>query len=553
MNRRDHASNPTARSLLGTVGTRVGAIVAAVAVAAAGMGVVAAGPASANGNCATYWGVNELWSGAPAAGGTGTVNDPYLVGSQTDLEEVRFCSSANFKQIADIALTNYTSIPDLYGTYNGDGHTISGLTINMPNADTYGLFRTIDGGAFTNVNLTGVSISADVRSNIGAAAGQAINGATISGVTVDGTVAADGSVGGLVGYLESSTVSDSSSSADVSSAGGDAIGGLVGKSLSATISNSAASGAVSGAIAVGGLVGSLATSSISGSSAAGVVAGTNAVGGLVGLSRTDSVQVINSYAAGNVSATTDIAGGLIGTNITAGLSVINSYETGAVAGPGTTGGLIGSNALEPAEITGSFWNSTANPGITGGSGIPQTEPQLQSLATFTEKGWAIQVGAPATGQNVWGICSPTVKTVNGGFPFLLWSQPTNPCSSTPVPPTPTTQTPVNNCVTAGTSSTAIPQRGPKRLMKAGCTTNAGQRVGVRVNASQRGDASYYSLRCKASSSKFRKVTRSASGAYCKSGALQIVTKGYKLRLRVTWSAPATYDYAPYSKVKVYRT
>lgn len=553
MDRRDDTSNAAARSFLGTVGTRVGALVATVAVAAAGMGIVAAAPASANGNCTTYWGANELWSGAPAPGGTGTVDDPYLIGSQTDLEEVQYCASANFKQIADVALTNYTSIPDLYGNYNGDGHTISGLSISMPGADTYGLFRTINGGTFSNVNLTGVSISANVRSNIGAAAGQAVGGATISGVTVAGTIDAAGSVGGLVGYLEDSTVSDSSSTAAVSSASGDAIGGLVGKALNSTISESAASGTVSGAIAIGGLVGSLESSSLSASSASGGVAGTNAVGGLVGLSRTDTVVVTNSYATGDVSASVDVGGGLIGANITAGLSVINSYETGAVTANVTAGGLIGSNALPPTAVTGSFWNSTANPGISGGDGTPQTEPQLQSLATFTGQNWAIQLGAPATGQNVWGICFPTVTTVNGGFPFLLWSQPTNPCGSTPVPPIAGKQTPANGCVTPGSGSTAIPARGSKQLMKRGCKTNAGQRISVRVSATLRGDTNYYSFRCKVSSSKFRKATRTASGTYCKSGALQIVTKGYKLRLRVTWSAPATYDYAPYSKVKVYRT
>jgi len=84
-------------------------------------------------------------------------------------------------------------------------------------------------------------------------------------------------------------------------------------------------------------------------------------------------------------------------------------------------------------------------------------------------------------------------------------------------------------------------------------TSAGQRIGVRVNATLRGDTSYYRLQCKVSSKKKRAVSRGASGHYCKKGSMQIRTFGDKLRLRVTWSAKATPGYDAYSKVKTYKT
>jgi hypothetical protein len=115
------------------------------------------------------------------------------------------------------------------------------------------------------------------------------------------------------------------------------------------------------------------------------------------------------------------------------------------------------------------------------------------------------------------------------------------------------QTPINNCVTAGTSSAYIPASGTKRLMKPGCVTNAGQRIGVRVSSQLRGDVLTYRLFCKVSGKKSTSVSKNASGAYCKKGSLYIKTYGTPLRLRVTWSASATTGFAKYKQTKSYRT
>lgn len=90
-------------------------------------------------------------------------------------------------------------------------------------------------------------------------------------------------------------------------------------------------------------------------------------------------------------------------------------------------------------------------------------------------------------------------------------------------------------------------------MKAGCKTNAGARVGVGVNARLRGDVPVYRLSCKVTNHKSRSVTKNGSGRYCKKGQLTIKTFGYKLRLRVTWHAPATTGYRSYTKTRTYRT
>ncbi|MEI8082000.1 MAG: IPT/TIG domain-containing protein, partial [Actinomycetes bacterium] len=96
------------------------------------------------------------------------------------------------------------------------------------------------------------------------------------------------------------------------------------------------------------------------------------------------------------------------------------------------------------------------------------------------------------------------------------------------------QAPANGCVTAPPS---IPKRGIVRLTKAGCATNAGQpvRVAVSGRALPRGDQRYY-----------RVIRRS-------NGAVFLRTYGYRLALRITWSAPAIGSYLPYRAVRAYRT
>ncbi|MEI8082587.1 MAG: serine protease [Actinomycetes bacterium] len=83
----------------------------------------------------------------------------------------------------------------------------------------------------------------------------------------------------------------------------------------------------------------------------------------------------------------------------------------------------------------------------------------------------------------------------------------------------------------------IPRTGVTRLEAPGCRTNAGQRVRVSVSGvlAARGDMTYWWLR------------RGARGAVI------LRTKGYPLRLRITWSAPATGNYAAYRLTRSYRT
>ncbi|MGA8816665.1 MAG: GLUG motif-containing protein, partial [Xanthobacteraceae bacterium] len=281
------------------------------------------------------------------------------------------------------------------GTLNGNGNTISGLTINASSINVAGLFGFVGtGGTVENVGLTGGSVRG------GSIAGELIglNGGTVTNSYATGTV--NGTT---------STAAD---------------GGLIGTNDGA-ITGSYASGAVNGGIIAGGLAG-INQGTISQSYATGnVTTGDIGIaGGLVGLNLNTSdgaghvvvASITGSYATGNVSAgngsllsTTSTAGGLVGDNYG---SVSQSYATGAVTvgANGTAGGLVGQNGLGTnfgQFGTASISNSYAT-GAVSSSGI---NVQLGGLVGQNDPGAQI-TNSQATG-NVTSTASLSPGNTNG--------------------------------------------------------------------------------------------------------------------------------------------
>ncbi len=84
--------------------------------------------------------------------GTGTENDPYLIFNAIQLDQVRnfLNKSVYFKLMADIDLTEWiadnspsqgwlpignSNLMRFKGTFDGNGHEITGLVINRPSTD----------------------------------------------------------------------------------------------------------------------------------------------------------------------------------------------------------------------------------------------------------------------------------------------------------------------------------------------------------------------------------------------------------------------------------
>jgi filamentous hemagglutinin family protein len=264
------------------------------------------------------------------------------------------------------------------GSFDGQGHTISNLTINWTNANNVGLFGFVgSAGVIENVGLLGGSVSGG-QISVGGLIGR--NYGTVSNSSATGNVTGTlYSGGGLVG-TNNGSISDSHASGDVSTpdnAGGlvglnygsitnsyatgaasgtSFVGGLVGYSFTGTISNSHATGNVSGSNYIGGLAGTNYAGVITGSYATGNVTGTEGVGGLLGSNRVATIS--NSYATGNVTGAGRWVGGLVGSNASG--TIADSYTTGAVSGANYVGGLVGVNGgmISGSHATGAVTGST---------------------------------------------------------------------------------------------------------------------------------------------------------------------------------------------------
>jgi len=253
------------------------------------------------------------------------------------------------------------------GALDGNGHTISNLTVNLPETGGIGLFGTLARtGVVRNLALENATVSglhgtgalvganfgyvADCRASVtvsgrlataglvGGNAGQVVN------CHVRGAVSGQAAVGGLAGDMNG-VVRDSS--ADMSVAAGKGVGGLVGLSTTGRILNSHATGLVTGDENVGGLVGVNTDALVENSFATTTVRGTGTnVGGLVGFN--SQSQVNNSFATGEVSGKTAV-GALVGRNNG---SVRNVYSMGAAAliGDNTGGTVQGGTARHVSTV-----------------------------------------------------------------------------------------------------------------------------------------------------------------------------------------------------------
>ena len=229
-------------------------------------------------------------------------------------------SDINITLTADIDLTgkDWTPIGTDYdnsykGTFDGGGHTITGLTFTT-NDEFAGLFGWLNrAGTVKNVVMEGVQITSN----------------QIYG----------GSIGGVVGYGWG------------------------------TIENCSVSDSVSGTVYVGGVVGVQIGGSITGCSSSATVKGTVDVGGVAGQTNS-SATLTACYATGNVTIEItpkkNIAGGsLVGMN--AGSSLLACYATGNVTSTGSStgqvhiGGFLGNNYAP--VMTACYWKNNHEQGI----------------------------------------------------------------------------------------------------------------------------------------------------------------------------------------------
>ena len=204
--------------------------------------------------------------------GAGTTEDPYLIATADQLNEVRDHLDAHFKLIADINLSGFASDPSnpslgwepigngtapFQGSMDGNGYKITNLMINKPKGYDIGLFGySISGAVFTHMKLENVNIfgSSNTGGLVGHNVGGTISNSYVMGDILIGSGEWDMGAGGLVGNNENAKISNSYALGNVS--GGDNIGGLIGTNFGGEISNSYAAVILTGGRNyIGGLVG----------------------------------------------------------------------------------------------------------------------------------------------------------------------------------------------------------------------------------------------------------------------------------------------------------
>jgi len=317
---------------------------------------------------------------------------PYLVYDVITLKRVGKGTSEyagwdlakHYKQLADIDMSGqtWTVIGDnssgddnsrFTGVYNGDGYTITGLTINNPTGEYQGMFGFNSGDGITwgivkNIGLIGGSITG--AGYLGHVVGYNDVG-LVQNCYTTGDVKGEYIFGGVVGCNDNGVVENCYSTGDVSQNIGsfsDTHGGVIGENFYGTVKNCYATGGIiNGFHIVGGVVGRN-YGTVENCFSTGNINASATVGGVVGDNQEGLIK--NCYSTGSVNGETNI-GGVLGTN-TSDISILNNcYATGDVNGDDWIGGITGWNSgiLENCYARGNVSCSNAFAGgITGVNG-----------------------------------------------------------------------------------------------------------------------------------------------------------------------------------------
>lgn len=320
-------------------------------------------------------------------------------------QDIDCAGITNFKSIGSVGAAAWTTFR---GTFDGNGHSISNLTIHDTTGYA-GLFQITDNATIRDLTLESGAITGN-GGITGALIGNANGTINLSNITshIDITNTGD-YIGGLVGMLvldaEDSTMTNVRSSGTLTATGdGSASGGLLGylqiyRGAELTITRSAFTGELyTDGTGVGGLVGYMYMEedgdtglTIQDSYSAAVIEGATFVGGLVGLAEpvvntTNNaglgyLTIRRSYTASDVTAINNRAGGLIGTISrldTAGetLTIIDSFAASGLSsasdsrslfymdGSVTSGTFtLGDVAVDDLRSNVASWSNVATPGV----------------------------------------------------------------------------------------------------------------------------------------------------------------------------------------------
>ena len=317
--------------------------------------------------------------------GSGTAADPYEISNVSELQAMEDDLDAIYELVSDIDASQTTQFnggagfdpvgpsfsAKFAGSFDGNNHTITGLTIDRPTENRTGVIGVLDDeGTIRNVSVVDANITGDLFTGgiVGTNDGEVVSSSVTGTVT-----SSSNNAGGLAGSNDGLL---SESSAEVTVTGDSQVGGLVGLQ-SDTIRNSFATGSVS---------------------ASGV-----RVGGLAATNR-NNATVESSYATGDVTGDRKV-GGLVGLNPG---TIQRTFAVGSVSGTAAVGGLVGTNSSSFAKTPGIVENSYFDKQTTSQS---TSAGSATALTTVEMQGQAAQTNMP-------GLDFQQTWTTTNGYPTL---------------------------------------------------------------------------------------------------------------------------------------
>ena len=281
------------------------------------------------------------------------------------------------------------------GTFDGDGHTVSGVYVDS-GIDCAGFF----GSVVIPSNTSGDTDAPDKMTSeyVLQHTQTSIKNIKITNAEIHGGY----SVGGIVGYAENLGLSDCSFEGDVYGSG-NSIGGIVGWAYYYTVINQCySSGTVSGNQRVGGIAGYANGNSVIVKSYSDMaVSGKLNVGGVGGT--LSGAFLEGCFFLGSVSAD-DTVGGLVGYALFS--TVCDAYAIAPVTSTGKeVGGTIGS--VYGSECDSNFYSYETS-GVDGTAGVGRTLADMK-LSAFVKE---LNV------QKAY-FCFDYTE-INNGYPVLAW-------------------------------------------------------------------------------------------------------------------------------------
>ena len=322
----------------------------------------------------------------------GSVNNPYLIRTQTQLERLaqivasgdarNSVRTADFPYVKAQVQQNKQDFANCYFVISANiGSASAPVSLTPIGRNATNCFAGTIYGAGNSIKIIYLNINQGGESNVGLFG--YTNGASISYIKTDGSIVGGESTGGIVGCAEYTEIFDCSNSAEIN--GKSETGGIIGYTDNSAIQNCTNNGVVKGVDNVGGIVGRICAGKVENCTNSGSINAQKYVGGIIG--NTDGVTVTGCDNNGIVSASGDtavggIVGGLVGDKILT-ITKCNNNATVKAESANGVAGIIGHTPSAANKLSVSGCKNTAD--ITGSLNVGGIGGRIETKGVAAEQ------------------------------------------------------------------------------------------------------------------------------------------------------------------------